>query len=224
MARIKIKEGEQLSKQNISSVIAALSSDTPITKKEACARLHISYNTTRLNKIIDEFYAQIEYAKTRRKKLRGTPITLEECGRIVSSYLNEEPLSGISDSTFRSVDSIKRVLLKYNVPLRSEVGGNNNLIPDDGISEQYEKGDLVYVSRYGTTGVIDKFIGTSGGFNAYRIWLTGLHRRSVNQPFYELSDLTAVQAELGITIYEMDNTDVQGILRETLRRINSRSK
>jgi len=53
--RVKAKEHENLSEANIKKVIELLEAEKPITKKEACEVLNISYNTTRLSKIIEEF-------------------------------------------------------------------------------------------------------------------------------------------------------------------------
>jgi len=52
---IKKKAHEKLDDTNIKRVIAALTNENPITKKEACEMLNISYNTTRLSKIIEGF-------------------------------------------------------------------------------------------------------------------------------------------------------------------------
>ena len=60
---IKKKKYEKLDDTNIKRVIAALEGETPITKKEACEMLNISYNTTRLSKIIANFREEQEYRK-----------------------------------------------------------------------------------------------------------------------------------------------------------------
>ena len=54
MAKIKKKEGENLTETNIEKVIGLLEQEKPITKKQACEILNISYNTTRLTKIIEK--------------------------------------------------------------------------------------------------------------------------------------------------------------------------
>ena len=51
---IRSKSGEKLSFDNIERVIQQLEQDNPVTKKEACEILNIRYNTTRLQKIIDD--------------------------------------------------------------------------------------------------------------------------------------------------------------------------
>jgi len=55
VARVKVKDSEKLDPSNIRHVINLLESDKPITKKEACSLLRISYNTTRLGNIITGF-------------------------------------------------------------------------------------------------------------------------------------------------------------------------
>ena len=52
---IKKKAHEKLDDKNINRVMLALESENPITKKEACGMLNISYNTTRLTKIINNY-------------------------------------------------------------------------------------------------------------------------------------------------------------------------
>ena len=51
---VRAKKSEKLDDVNIARVQEALTGDTPITKKEACEMLNISYNTTRLNRILAE--------------------------------------------------------------------------------------------------------------------------------------------------------------------------
>ena len=51
---IRAKSHEKLDDTNLQRVWEALNSSTPITKKEACEMLNITYNTTRLNNILEE--------------------------------------------------------------------------------------------------------------------------------------------------------------------------
>ena len=62
---VRRKEGEDFSKATIKRVISLLESAKPITKKDACAILNITYNTTRLNKIIQEYKSNEERIKKR---------------------------------------------------------------------------------------------------------------------------------------------------------------
>jgi len=78
--RIKKKEHENLTDTNIKHVIALLNPEEgkPITKKEACNVLKISYNTTRLNKIIADYHEQVEYRTVRKNQNKGKPATTFE--------------------------------------------------------------------------------------------------------------------------------------------------
>ena len=49
---VKKRSHEKLTDSNIQHVIGLLNAKSPITKKEACSILNISYNTTRLGTII----------------------------------------------------------------------------------------------------------------------------------------------------------------------------
>ena len=51
MARVRQKKHEKQDEVTLNKVIGLLEAETPITKKEACEILNITYNTTRLNKI-----------------------------------------------------------------------------------------------------------------------------------------------------------------------------
>ena len=75
MARrgVKKKEHERLDDTTVGRVVSLLEQDSPITKKAACEILNISYNTTRLNRIIEEYKERIEFNKKRRAALRGKP-------------------------------------------------------------------------------------------------------------------------------------------------------
>ena len=58
---VKAKSHEKLDDANVQRVIELLGGDEPITKKEACEILNIRYNTTRLQRIIDEHNEVWEY-------------------------------------------------------------------------------------------------------------------------------------------------------------------
>ena len=52
---VKKRSHEKLTDTNIRHVMQLLDAESPITKKEACSILNISYNTTRLKTIIEEY-------------------------------------------------------------------------------------------------------------------------------------------------------------------------
>ena len=85
---MRIKKHENLTKQSIAKVISLLEQDKPITKKEACGILNITYNTTRLANIIAEHKQDIERTAKMKAKLRGTPATESDIKFVVQGYLS----------------------------------------------------------------------------------------------------------------------------------------
>ena len=71
MARVKKKDYENLTSTNIEKVIAHLTADQPISKKEACGMLNIAYNTARLQRIIDDHEDKKLYRAKRKAQNKG---------------------------------------------------------------------------------------------------------------------------------------------------------
>ena len=219
---IRKRAGEELTDSAIEAVIKKLESDTPITKKAACAALSITYNTTRLTKIIEEYKERKEFMTKRKKELRNTPVSTDDASYIVSDYLEGQPLRDIADRTFRSIGIVKRTLAKYNIPIRS--AGNSYHDPIDlgyegsHISD-YTTGDLVYSARYGCPAEIRKVMGNS----IYRVWLFDANQYAY-QPSYELSDLRKVQSELDVKIEFMSNIECLQEIQVGLRKAKKKVK
>ena len=72
---IRKKAGEKLDEANLNRVSALLNQDNPITKKEACEMLNISYNTTRLSRILDEHNEVVSFREVRKSQNRGKKAT-----------------------------------------------------------------------------------------------------------------------------------------------------
>ena len=81
---IRVKEGEDFSPTKIEEVIALLEADKPVTKKVACERLGMAYNTARLNTIIETHKEQKAYNEKRRKELRNKPLSNEDISYMIS--------------------------------------------------------------------------------------------------------------------------------------------
>jgi hypothetical protein len=104
VARLKKQEHEKLDDLTIGRVVELLSAESPITKKAACEMLNISYNTTRLNKIIDDYKNKLEFEETRKKQLRGKPFDISEIRYTILNYLKGDSLSALAKTQFRSVN------------------------------------------------------------------------------------------------------------------------
>ena len=209
MARIRKKADEQLSEQNIERVLELLEAEKPITKKDACAMLHIAYNTTRLNKIVEAHKAMLSQRIEMRKRFRNKPLDKAELKNIISSYLAGDSLSDIANDTFRSIALIKRTLTKYHIPLRnSSIDYWNPVeVPIEAMQDDYIKDDLVFSARYNQPASIMKKIKEE----VYRIWLYKDQQFAL-QPFYELSDLRTVQQDLGVHIEDMPAEEINHII------------
>ena len=208
---IRKKEGENLSELKIEEVIELLARDKPITKKEACSMLNIAYNVARLKKIIEGHQELLEFRTRRKKELRSIPISDDEISEMISMYLESGNLSEIADLTFRSTDVIKRVLAKYNIPLRDSTFNyfNPPLLAENSIRNDYILDDLVYSARYTQPAKISKKLTD----DVYRLWLCHDQQYAL-QPYWEIGDLREVQNKFKIEIVDMKYwTGDQEILR-----------
>ena len=163
MPRLKKKSHEKLTAQNIQHVISLLnptSSQTkPITKREACSILNISYNTTRLDKIIQDFHEQREYRSRRVSENRGRPARPDEIQDIVKEYLSGENVSNIAKGLYRSAAFVKNILERIGVPQRpTKIEGRKQeyYLPEQCVADDFEKGEIVWSATHHAPAVIDK--------------------------------------------------------------------
>ena len=163
MPRLKKKSHEKLTAQNIQHVISLLnptSSQTKaITKREACSILNISYNTTRLDKIIQDYHEQKEYRSRRVSQNRGRPARPDEIQDIVKEYLSGENVSNIAKGLYRSPAFVKSLLEKIGVPQRpTKVEGRKQeyYLPEQCVADDFEKGEIVWSATHHAPAVIDK--------------------------------------------------------------------
>jgi len=219
---VKAKAGEDFSESAIQKAIAILEAGG--TKKEACQVLNIKYNTTRLNKIIQEYRDRKERVAEMRKRLRSKPVDISEKKHIVQGYLSNESIQELSNETYRSAQVVKNVLKTYNVPLRTERASYFSPLLVEHTREDYKEGDLVFSARYGVPAYIKKQVGTDELGPVYRIWLTGKHAKWAYQPFYELADLTKLQKELNISIVELDEYEIKQLIVEGLLKAKKNAK
>lgn len=217
MARVKRKDGEKLDEFTISGVINLLESDNPITKKEACEILNISYNTTRLNKIIAGHKEQQERVAKLRAKNRGKAAQPHEISRAIEEYLSGDSLSEIAKGMYRSTAFIKGIIERYKVPVRASSSNyfHPEMLPDDVLSEDFEPDEIVWSAKYNTTAVIKGHKSSDSKFKkwnnkgvvqnhpihgkCYRIWISGKHSQYALQPWYELGKLKHLQ-DLGVKL------------------------
>ena len=160
---LKKKSHEKLTAQNIQHVISLLnptsSQAKAITKREACSILNISYNTTRLDKIIEDYHEQREYRSRRVSQNRGRPARPDEIQDIVKEYLSGENVSNIAKGLYRSPAFVKSLLEKIGVPQRpTKVEGRKQeyYLPEQCVSDSFEEGEIVWSATHHAPAVIDK--------------------------------------------------------------------
>lgn len=147
--KVKAKEGENLTEASIKRVIELLEAEKPISKKDACEILNISYNTTRLSKIIQEFKEEMSEQQRRRAANRGKPATPYEIQAIIEGYLDGDSVTDIGKRIYRSSSFVKEVVDSVGVPQRV-VGAdyrNPGIIPEQCAREEFERGQIVWHAR-----------------------------------------------------------------------------
>lgn len=193
LKRIKSKEHELLSDDNVKKVIDLLESETPITKKAACEILNISYNTTRLSTIIENYKAKKAKEAEFRARNRGKPATEYEIKTIIEDSLKGEPKTAIADRLYRPLYFVENIIESYQVP-RREPGANFfkdvPLIPEMAVRESFKVGEKVYSARYQSLAIVDHILVDAKKQVVYRIFLLDEDlQHSAYQPWWELASL-----------------------------------
>jgi hypothetical protein len=88
------------------------------TKKACCEYLGISYNTKRLDKLVEDFLAKEKRTEELKKKASKAPISQEVKKDIINSYLGGEAQTKIGERYYISASRVKKVLIEGNIPLR----------------------------------------------------------------------------------------------------------
>lgn len=207
MAKVKKKEHENLSNANVEKVIQLLEAEKPITKKQACEILNITYNTTRLGKIIEEYKEQKVLDEKRRAANKGKPASDHEIKYAIEQYLEGISVSEIADQLYRPSSFVRTLLDRIGVPSRGvgENYANFSALPEQCISDKFEVGEIAWSSRYSGPCIIERERGTSadGLSRVYQIYVVEPYEEPeekffatvgkagfyANQPAYDLGKL-----------------------------------
>lgn len=182
---VKVKEGEKLDDATIQRVIDLLEDEKePITKKSACEILNISYNTTRLATIINDYKDKQERRKKNFQKNKGQPLSDYDISYIVKAALSGEPISEISESIYRSPQVINNKLNELGVP-RKERGYNPwvkssqgyklgpKLLPEECIIKEAKPGQIVWSAQDQAAAEVVKYQGKTrdGVSDVYQVYV-----------------------------------------------------
>jgi transposase len=147
---IRKKDYEKLTDANISHVISLLSTDEPITKKAACEILNIRYNTTRLQRIIDDFEDTLAHKERRKSQNKGKGATRAEIKEVIELYLNGDNISSIAKILYRSNAFVRGIIERVGIPRKLPKGFSKTkdiLLPDECVAEAFEEGERVWAAR-----------------------------------------------------------------------------
>lgn len=171
---IKTRKHENLTETNIQHVIELLAAEKPITKKEACSILNISYNTTRLNKIIQDHEDTVAYRERRKAQNKGKGATEAEIREVVNLYLDGLNISDIAKGLYRSPAFIKSIVERVGIPQKlpqtDYEGRRNAMLPEQCVAEEFEIGEKVWAVRQNYPAIVSKLASTSeDGTNFYLV-------------------------------------------------------
>lgn len=203
------------------------------TKRAQCDALGIKYNTTRLDKLLDEEEERRAHRKLMMKRMRQKPISEIERAGILQEYLQGKPISAIGESYYRSTGTVKRVLSEGGVlGLVFQESPNPlapALVPDECMSETFEIGQKVWVPGYRCLGeVVNEYTDQPSGVNAYRVYLLdeSLHRNVI----FGAENLGSLEhlKELGVNIDSLQNNmgadEIKVTLGEALKKAKMKPK
>lgn len=199
MAAKKLNQEERLDSASMERAIKIL--EDKGTKKSACAALNISYNTARLDKLIEQYLIKKEEDSKRRADKRGKPATESEITFAITEYLEGRTVDSISESLFRGTSFVKSILENHGVPIRnpSKDYFKPALIPDAAVRQRFAVGEKVYSARYDTLAIIRNELTCKDGY-AYGIYLPADDQAQyAYQPAWELASLQGLR-DIGINI------------------------
>jgi len=181
-------------------VIGLLSQEKAITKKEACEILNISYNTTRLNKIITEFQERKEYVAKRKATNKGKKAQAYEITEAITNYLQGESISEIAAGLYRSAGFVRSILDRVGVPHEIAAGlyrssgfvraildrvgvpqrpasqeerVQPSIIPENCVADTFNPGEKVWSAKYHAPAIVDAEITVKNNYESkgYRVYI-----------------------------------------------------
>ncbi len=153
---IKKKAHENLSDSNIRKAMSLLNpkEGTPVTKKEACNILNIAYNTTRLQRIFNDYQERQDNIARRKAANRGRRAEIKTA---ITEYLAGDSVSEIAKGLFRSPSFVRSIIERTGVPQRptsKEDKQGIDYIPDSCVADIFQVGEIVWSAKHHTTAII----------------------------------------------------------------------
>jgi hypothetical protein len=209
---------DAISKTLMEAVVQDLRfAEKKITKKEACSRLGIAYNTARLDKLVESFLEEKARIENRKAANRGKKATEFEISTMIEMFLEKEPLTAISERLCRGTQFVKGTLSRLGIPTRNSDCDYFNPQPLDG-DFQYEElaaGTVVYSARHQEIGEVRRKCPTSGE-TGYWVYLAS--EQNVAIAWYDLLPLTPLIEKYNLKLRLGSGIDTKAELAQTLTR------
>jgi len=109
--------------------------------------LNIAYNTTRLQRIIDDYEDKVEYRALRKKQNRGKAASDAEIREAVERYLSGDSIAEIAAGLFRSSGFVRSLIDRVGVPTANAEKGTSYL-PEACVAEDFAPGEIVLSATY----------------------------------------------------------------------------
>jgi DNA invertase Pin-like site-specific DNA recombinase len=190
---VKVKAGETITPDRIEQVIELL--NTGGTKKSACDILGIRYNTSRLQKIIEEYSTRKEAEQKLKDKKKGTAVEKQEALDIIKDYLETGSIEATAKSFYRTPYIVSTVLEFYGARLHNQKSDYFKpiLLPEICVVTSFSVGEYVWSARYNALAIIKKEVEPE----VYAIKVLGKYERDAYQRVEDLGSLRHLEA-LGI--------------------------
>ena len=163
MAGVRQKKHEKLDETTLNKVVFLLEQPNPITKKEACEILNITYNTTRLNKILSEHKDIISYRATRKAQNKGKRATEAEIKQAIQGYIDGDSISDIAKQLFRSSTFVRNIINSVGVPEKASKEAHSKvyrhrhlMLPEQCVADEFEVGERVWSVRDNSMAIVKK--------------------------------------------------------------------
>jgi hypothetical protein len=128
------------------------------TKKFVTEFLGMSYNTKKLDSLIEDFHKRIDREAELKKAAKTKIFTKAEKESIAKQYLAGEAQSVLAKQYFISPQRIKNILIETNTPIRGR--GKNSEGKVDHIVQDLEvklkPGDKVFIAKYNCFATVHK--------------------------------------------------------------------
>lgn len=123
--------------------VATWMSNSGKTKKSICEFLKMTYNTTKLNKILLEFQAELVRQEELKKAAKKKVFSDDEEKVIVKRYIEVSSMAKIAEEFFISSAKVKKILIKHEVPIKSRKTVLVDHIAQD-LDTAFSVGDTVF--------------------------------------------------------------------------------